>query len=137
MTERGTTIQRLRGRGRPGRFSVLAQTRTGESAREYIIDNGALVIEDDVFNHFFFVGLAALHPRVIVISPRTAQQGRHEVQGRGEEILDIGGRKIAARRFTLAGADGSRDVWMDDGGRVLKVAITGDGLIALGDDPPR
>ncbi|HYC51918.1 MAG TPA: DUF6134 family protein [Gemmatimonadaceae bacterium] len=137
VTQRGAMVQRLRGRGRPGRFSVLAQTRTGESAREYVIDNGALVIDEDVFIHFFFVGLAAHHPQVIVISPRSAQQARHQVQGRGQETLDIGGRTIAARRFTLTGGSGSRDVWVDDRGRLLKVAFAGDGLIALRDDPPR
>ena len=137
ITQRGSLVQRLRGRGRPGRFSVLAQTRTGESAREYVLNNGALLIDEDVFNHFFFVGLAAQHTHVIVISPRTAQQGRNELQGRGEEILDIGGRKITARRVTLAGATVSRDVWVDDRGRLLKVAYAGDGLIALRDDPPR
>lgn len=137
VTQRGVVVQRLRGRGRPGRFSVLAQTRTGESAREYLLDNGALLIDDDVFNHFFFVGLAAQKPHVIVISPRSTQQGRNEVQGRGEDVLDIGGRKITARRLTIAGAKGSRDVWVDDRGRLLKVAFAGDGLIALRDDPPR
>ena len=137
VTERGVVVQRLRGRGRPGRFSVLAQTRTGESAREYLLDNGALLIDEDVFNHFFFVGLAAQKPHVIVISPRSTQQGRNEVQGRGEDVLDIGGRKITARRLTIAGANGSRDVWVDDRGRLLKVAFAGDGLIALRDDPPR
>jgi hypothetical protein len=137
VTERGVRTQWLRGRGRPGRFSVLAQTRTGESAREYLLDNGALLIDEDVFNHFFFVGLAAQHPEVIVISPRSTQQNKNAVQGRGEEVLDIGGRRVAARRFTLVGANGSRDVWVDDRGRLLKVAFSGDGLIALRDDPPR
>jgi len=137
VTERGVVVQRLRGRGRPGRFSVLAQTRTGESAREYLLDHGALLIDEDVFNHFFFVGLAAQTRELIVISPRSAQQSTQAVQGRGEDVLDIGGRRIPARRLSLVDATGSRDVWVDDRGRLLKVAFSGNGLIALRDDPPQ
>jgi hypothetical protein len=137
VTTRGQKVHQLHGQGGPGRFSVLAQTTKGESAREYVLNNGALLIDEDVFIHFFFVGLAALHPEIIVISPRSAQQRKAELVARGEENVDIGGRSIPARRFSLVDAGGSRDVWLDANGRVLKIAIAAKGLLALRDDPPR
>src|SRR5688572_21146389 len=45
----------LEGRGRMGRFSVVSRTRASESAREYLLENGALLMDENVFHHFYFV----------------------------------------------------------------------------------
>lgn len=137
VTSASSVTDRLSGRGRPGRFSVLVQTRTGESAREYRLNNGALLIDQDVFHQYFFLGLAGSHTRFNVISPRSQQEAMFQFEERGRETLDIGGRKIDSRHLALVGASGSRDVWLDARGRLLKVAIAADGLVALRDDAPR
>lgn len=138
LTQRGEVVQRLQGRGRPGRFSVLMQTKSGESAREYVLNNGALLMDEDVFHHFFFVPIAAQHQQLIVISPRASDPGRFALQERGSEVVEIAGRSIESRHFALIGPSGaSRDVWVDGKGRLLKVAIPEKGLVALRDDPPR
>lgn len=138
LSQRGTVVQQLQGRGRPGRFSVLVRTKTGESAREYMLNNGALLMDEDIFHHFFFVPLAAQHPHVIVIAPRSTEQGRFTVTERGTEAVEIAGRRIDGRRFRLVDAGGAtRDVWVDDRGRLLKVSIPDRGLVALRDDLPR
>lgn len=137
VSELGQLLQRLRGRGRPGRFSVLAQTRTGESAREYVLPNGTLVLDEDVFHQFFFVGLAAQAREIVVISPRTAQQHVMRLQAGGEETVEIAGRALAARRYSLGDGQGQRKVWVDAQGRLLKVEIPDRGCVALRDDPPK
>ena len=137
VTKASQLVQRLQGKGRPGRFGVLAHTKTGESVREYVLDDGALLMDEDVFHHFYFVPLAAQYNRIIVISPRSAQQIRLRLEQRGEEDVEIAGRTVAGRRFALVGPDGERDVWVDEQGRLLKVSIPAKGLIALRDDPPR
>jgi hypothetical protein len=137
-TQRGELVQRLEGRGRPGRFGVLKQTRSGESAREYVLNNGALVIDEDVFHHFFFVPVAMGRSPLTVIAPRSADQGRFRVEERGTEDVEIAGRTLRGRRFALIGSTGgSRDVWIDSQGRLLKVTIPEKGLVAVRDDPPR
>jgi len=137
-TVRGQLVQLLQGRGRPGRFSVLKQTKSGESAREYLLNNGALLIDEDVFHHFYFVPMGAKLAHLVVIAPRTAQQGRFRVEDRGVENVEIAGQSLLGRRFALIGSsEASRDVWIDEKGRLLKVAIPEKGLIALRDDPPR
>lgn len=138
LTQRAEVVQRLQGRGRPGRFSVLMQTKSGESAREYVLDNGALLMDENAFHHFFFVPLAAQHPQLLVISPRASDQGRFTLEERGAGVVEIAGRSIESRHFALIGPSGaSRDVWIDGKGRLLKVAIPEKGLVALRDDPPR
>lgn len=132
----GGKNMRIEGRGRPGRFSVLSSTAGGESAREYILENGALLMEDEVFLHFYFVPLAA-SSRVSVIVPRSAHQDPLSIVPKGTETVDIAGVKFAARRFTISSDAVSRDVWVDALGRLLKVSIPDRELIALRDDPPR
>jgi len=127
------------GRGRPGRFSVLVRTRSGESAREYLLDNGALLIDDDVFHQYFFLGLAATDgaPREFsVIAPRSQEQVRLTFEQRGTETIDVGGRRMEGRRLALVGPNGAREVWVDGKGRLLRVSIAYKGLVAVRDDPP-
>ena len=128
---------RIEGRGRPGRFSVLSSTNGGESAREYVLENGALLMEEEVFLHFFFVPLASGTSRVSVIVPRNAQQGAYTVTSRGAESVEIAGVRVPGRRFTISSDGATRDVWVDALGRLLKVSIPGKELVALRDDPPR
>jgi hypothetical protein len=127
---------RIEGRGRPGRFSVLSSTTGGESAREYILEDGALLMEDEVFLHFYFVPLAA-SSRVSVITPRSAEQSTFSIATNGSETVDIAGVKLAARRFSISSDGVKRDVWVDALGRLLKVSIPDKDLVALRDDPPR
>ena len=136
-TVRGQLVQRLQGRGRPGRFSVLKETKSGESAREYPLINGALLLDENIFHHFFFVPGAAGRD-LTIIAPRTAEQGKFRVEERGVEMVEIAGRSLSGRRFALVGSsEASRDVWIDEKGRLLKVAIPERGLVALRDDTPR
>jgi uncharacterized protein DUF6134 len=129
---------RLRGAGRPGRFSVLVGTATAESTREYVLNNGALVIDQDVFHHYMFVPLAMGHANVVVIVPQSAEQETLKLEERGSEMVEVANRSIRSRHFALVAEDGStRDVWVDDKGRLLKVSIPARGLVALRDDPPR
>lgn len=138
LRQQGQVTQRLQGRGRPGRFSVLVQTKSGESAREYLLNTGALLMDEDVFHHFFFVPFAAQHSQVIVIAPRSTQQSRFRLEERVAETVEIAGRSIEGRHFALVGPSGAtRDVWIDAKGRLLKVSIAEKGLVALRDDPPR
>jgi hypothetical protein len=139
LRQRDQIVERLEGRGRPGRFSVLVQTKSGEAAREYLLNKGALLIDDDVFHQFYFVPIAAAkREQLIVIAPRAAQQGQFRLVERPNETVDIAGRSISSRHFALTGNGGSsREVWVDEKGRLLKVAIPDKGLVALRDDPPR
>lgn len=130
--------ERLKGRGRPGRFSVLVQTKSGEAAREYVVSSGALLVDDDVIHQYYFFGLAGRRTDFNVIGPRARQQGTYRYEDRGNETLDIGGQSIPSRRLALIPPSGSAlELWLDAAGRLLKVAIPDRSLVAVRDDPPR
>lgn len=129
--------ERLQGRGRPGRFSVLVQTESGEAAREYVLSNGALLIDDDIVHQYHFLPVAGAHDEFSVIVPRARRQDRFRFEARGEETIEVGGRRIASRKFALVPDTGAaRELWFDDAGRLLKVVIPDKNLVALRDDPP-
>ena len=136
---RGELTNRVRGlSSRPGRFSVFLQTKGGESAREYVLNNGALLMDDGVFHHFYFIPIASSHDHVLVIAPRSGQQERFALQDLGADPVRVATKQVDARHLALKGADGeSRDVWVDDKGRLLKVALPAHGLVALRDELPR
>jgi hypothetical protein len=137
ISARGERVNRLQGRGRPGRFSVLAQVKGRESARDYLLSNGALLIDQDVFHHYYFVPRLASHANVIAIIPRGNQQVTYALADRGAENLSLGGRTVQVRHYALASpSGGTQDVWIDSSGRVLKVSISERGLVALRDELP-
>ena len=138
LTQKGEVIQRVQGRGRPGRLSVLMSTKTGESAREYVLNSGALLMDEDVFHHFFFVLMSTERQQLNVIAPRAGQQARFQLESRGEDSVEVAGRFLPSRHFALVGPSGlAREVWIDAKGRLLKVTIPEKGLVAVRDDPPR
>lgn len=129
------TVSGLVGRGR---VSARVKSSRGESAKEFIVSHGAVVIDDDVFHQYYFITRAAMSGTVPVIVPRRNTQVTMRVTRAGTERVEIGGTAIEAQKFRIsdpAGAD--REVWADSSGRILKVTIPSKGVVALRDDPPR
>jgi hypothetical protein len=132
-TELEQKVSALIGRGR---ISQRTQTRRGEAAKEYVVADGALVLDDDVFHQYYFLALRAAEGTIPVVIPRRNTQILMTASTGAGGSVDVGGRAIAARRIVLA-APGlpDRQVWVDEAGRLLKVQV-GD-LVALRDEPPR
>jgi hypothetical protein len=55
---------------------------------------------------------------------------------KGDEPIEIAGTRAAARHFTFTNGSGSREVWVDAEGRVLRVEAPSSGLIAVRDALP-
>jgi len=119
-----------------GRVSAHVKNARGESANEFVVSPGALVIDDDVFHQYYF--LVRRGGPVSVIVPRGNAQVTMRVTLAGADNVAVGGSSIAAKRYTIADPGGAdREVWTDAAGRVLKVTIPSRGVVALRDDPPR
>ena len=132
------TRESLRGQIGRGRFSARLQTPQGESAREYIVADGALILDEDVFHQYFFVALRGASGAVPVVVPRRNVQVTMQVEARGDGQVKLGAQSLAARHLVLTEAGGEeRHIWVDSANRVLKVEIPGRGITALRDDPPR
>ncbi|MDQ3556780.1 MAG: hypothetical protein M3409_08385 [Gemmatimonadota bacterium] len=120
----GSAPQRIVGRVGEGRFSARIVTTTGEQLREYVASSGAVVLEDGVAHHYFFLGQRLRDGEVPVLIPRENRQVVARVQNRGEERVQIGGQGVDAYRLLVQLQPGEeRHVWLDALNRVLRVEI--------------
>ena len=135
----GTEVQeQLKGAVGRGRFSAVTRTPKGESAREYIVTDGALILDDEVFHQYYFVARASHAGSVPVVVPRRSAQMIMRLENAGDATVTIGGRALPARRLTMREPGGARrDILVDAQGRVLQVELPALGIVATRDDPPR
>ena len=140
VTQRGTDTQRIAGRVVGSRFSARILSSTGEQMREYLASNGAVLVDEGVAHHHFFLARRADggSTRMPVIIPRQNRQVSAQVAEHGRETIRIGGRSIDARRLTVtpAGAP-ERHVWVDEQSRVLRLTIPDQRFEAVRTTVPR
>jgi hypothetical protein len=130
-------VERWMGNISRGRVSAQINTPRGEADREYVVADGAILLDVDVFHQYYFVALRANGATVPIVVPRRNTQLALRVSNAGNEPVSVGGTSIEARHLQFTEPSGVvREVWVDSAGRVLKVAIPSRGIIALRDDPP-
>lgn len=134
--EAGQVRQRVNVQQARGRISARVRSPRGESAREYFMTDGMLVLDEDAVHLYYFVLMHPDLPTVTLVRPRTNVVGELHVSSRGEERLEIGGTSITARHYVLTDDVGSRDVWIDAKGRVLRVDAPALRMTALRDSIP-
>lgn len=136
----GANVERLRGRIGGGRFSAQLKSPKGESSKEYIVSDGALILDDDIFHQYYFLvqrarGGSATIPVVI---PRRNLQETMRIQAGANEQVRVGTTSVEARHYTIQEPSGAtRDVWADAQGRILKVQLDGGNITATRDELPR
>ncbi|HEX4933985.1 MAG TPA: hypothetical protein VFV33_12440 [Gemmatimonadaceae bacterium] len=139
IESRGTTTgsERWSGKITRGRVSARINNARGESAKEYIVTDGALILDDDVFHQYFFVARRTGAASLAIVVPRRNAQLVLKLASGGSDRVTIGTKDLDARHVTLTEPNGDvRELWVDGRGRVLKVAIPSRNLVALRDDPP-
>lgn len=125
-----------------GRLSAKVQTPAGVSVREYLVSDGALLLDDGLFHQLYFL---ARDPRAqgggtipVVVPQRSTQVSVRVKLVDANDSVRIGGRSLRARHFSVSEPGGeTREVWSDADGRVLRVTMASSGLVAQRDDPPR
>ncbi len=133
----GGTQERWSGTISQGRVSARSSGARGETAKEYIVTDGAVVLDDDVFHQYYFIARRGTNGSVPVVVPRRNQQIALRVAQSGAERIMFGTSEISARHLVLTEPGGAtRDVWVDAQNRVLKVAIPSLAMVAMRDDPP-
>lgn len=139
IESRGTTTgsERWSGKITRGRVSARINNARGESAKEYIVTDGALILDDDVFHQYYFLARRSNDARIAIVVPRRNAQLVLTVSSAGADRVTVGTKDLEARHIVLTEPSGAtRDVWVDAKGRVLKVAIPARNLVAQRDDPP-
>lgn len=143
VREGSVVRERLKGLAGRGRFSAQVTTPTGESTKEYIVADGAVVLDDDVFHQYYFLAqraerLGDAGGTVPVVIPRHNVQEVMRVRWAGTDRITIDGAPVSARVLVLSGPTGAtRRIWVDGAGRVLKVQLDGRGIVAVRTELPR
>ena len=142
---RGTELTlRLGGQRERGRFTTLARSLTGESAREYLLRPGAVIVEEDgVIPHVLLVGERRLAVGEGVtlpsLSPTANAQGvvRIVLEATSDTVSLAGTRRAARRWRVVTGTGELRQLWTDAEGRLLRLTIPSRAFDARRDDVPR
>jgi len=136
-------VERLKGIAGRGRFSTQVRTSKGESTREFIVSDDAVMLDDDVFHQYYFVAqralkLGAIGGSIAVVTPQRAEQQVLTAKWAPDESVVIAGRPVAAKHLVLSETGGgSQSVWVDAAGHVLKISLDGRGLVIQRDALPR
>lgn len=120
------------------RFSARASRGSGESARELLLPSGALIVEDGILHPLQFV-VARGRGVVPAVVPARGVVVSLTVEDAGADRVSIALQSVEARKFVVReGTAGIvREVWIDAAGRLLKVVVPEDHLIAVRDEAPR
>lgn len=107
-----------------GKFSAKIVTPSGEQLREYVASNGAVVLDQGVAHHYYFLAQRTHQGRVPVIVPRENRQVIATVTSRGEERTRVGGAEATLFHLVVQPQGGDEHhVWVDALNRVIRVEI--------------
>jgi hypothetical protein len=115
-----------------GRFSGRRVTAriispAAENVREYLVSEGATIIEEPVAHQYYFLGrrVPGGGSRVPIVEPRANRQTWVDVTVEPAAPITVAGETVDAIRFRVTPADGGneRTFWTDDNGRILRLEI--------------
>ncbi len=134
----GDSPRRIVGTVDEGRFSARIVTPTGEQLREYVASSGAVVLDEGVAHHYYFLAQRTRSGRVPVIVPRENRQVIATVRTAGEEQVDVDGASGTFTHLVVTTQGGAEQhVWVDFLNRVVKVEIPSRGYRAVRTALPR
>lgn len=134
LTVEGGDGQRIAGRVVGGRFSARIVSSAGENMREYLVSDGAVVADEGVAHHNYFLArqASAGTTRVPLVVPQQNRQVFAAVTVGGAESVEVAGTRVEARRVTVSPEGGDpRTVWIDGEGCVLRVEIPARNYVAV------
>jgi hypothetical protein len=117
---------RILGQASRGRFTVRQLGRGTERAREIPVAGRVVVLDDSVYALYLFAAWAAgPHPATITgIVPRAGRRDTLTVQDLGPASTIVHGTPVTLRHTSVSGGPNRQvDLWLDDGGRLVKVEI--------------
>lgn len=138
VTVGGDSPRRIIGSIGGGRFSARIVSPSGEQLREYVASSGAVVLDDGVAHHYYFLASRVRNGRTPVIIPRENRQVMTTVTDHGEEPVNIGGTNVRLFRLSVQPQGGAeRRVWVDSLNRVYRVEIPSTNYVAVRTGVPR
>jgi hypothetical protein len=134
----GAERAEIRARLNGPRLEMTVVSPAGERTRELRARDGAVLLEQNVPHHYYFVGaLAREGASLPVMVPRVDDQAVAAVQSIVRESVTVAGRQLDARRLGLSSGGVETRMWIDAEGRVLRVEIPSTGFLAERLAPPQ
>jgi hypothetical protein len=133
--EAGEVRERITAQVGRDRLATRSQTPHGESAREYFLREGMIILDEGEVHQYYFLTRLG-RDSVTVVLPRRNEIAQFRVRSTGEDSVEIAGTRVVARRYVVSDTTGERQVWTDAAGRVLRVEAPALGLTAVRDALP-
>lgn len=115
------------------RYMAKVLSTEGEEVREFRAGPGSVLMDPNIAHQHHLLLPFLNGPEQIsltILSPENGEQTRMTLSEMGEEEVHVGTELIQGRHFRLDGEAPSRDIWFDEQGRVLRVAIPSTGYLA-------
>lgn len=117
------------------RLTARSQSPRGESAREYFIRPGMVVIDDEFAHEYYFLTLQG-RDAVTAVLPRRNELTQLHVLPKGDEAIEIAGTRVTAHHYQVSDSISERQLWTDAAGRVLRVEAPALAFTAVRDALP-
>jgi hypothetical protein len=139
VTEKGVKTATVSAERGAARLTARSSDQRGdESMREYPLTPGQSVLLDDGFVHQLYAVVLGRKPGTVqVIDPRASRAGVATLSAMGLEPVDVGGKSVTATHYSLVSGGVRRDFWLDAFGRLLRVEIPSQQLVAAREELPR
>lgn len=130
----GAEARRIRASITGNRASARTLSGAGETMKEYLVSDGAVLLDDGIAHHYYMIAQradAGARSTPILI-PRESRQVQATITVAGQESVSVGGSTVTARKLIVQPEGGAaRNVWVDSQNRVLRVEIPSRNYVAV------
>ena len=139
VTEKGAKSVGLKAVAGGSRLVAKTNDQHGdESMREYpIVAGQSLLVEGGLLHQLYFAALGRKPGSIQVIDPRGGRVTSSTLSARGLEPVDVGGKSVTGTHYSLVSGGVRREFWVDSAGRLLRVEIPSEQLVAAREELPR
>lgn len=139
VTEKGAKSVSVKAIAGGARLIAKTNDQHGdESMREYPLMAGqSLLVESGLLHQLYFAAMGRKPGSLQVIDPRAARVSPATLSALGLEPVDVGGKSVTGTHYALTSGGVRRDFWVDPAGRLLRVEIPSEHLVAAREELPR
>lgn len=130
----GTDARRIRASVSGSRASARTVSAAGETMKEYLVSDGAVLLDDGVAHHYYMIAKRAEAgaSSTPILIPRESRQVQATISVAGSESVSAGGSTVTATKIVVQPRGGDvRSVWVDAQNRVLRVEIPARNYVAV------
>ena len=132
-------VYHLEARPRPGRLSsqsVDSLTRDQRLHEDLLRPGNSIILDADFVHQLYWAAANGRTGPVMVIGPHSSRTTTDTVMARGLEAIQVGGHSVNATQYSIGSGPATRLFWLDRAGRLLRVDVPGQSVVALRQEAP-